>query len=152
MARELDISKIDVNFASVSVDCTDAKFYDVKDDPFEIYGLYSPKTEPVFKRLPDDVGLNTNRGVKSLYTNTAGGRLRFSTDSDYVVIRAFMSVICQHSHMTHLGTRGFDMYIDDPETGASSFYGAFMPPKTMEGDGYEQIIRFKTKEIGRAHV
>ena len=40
--------------------------------------------------MPDEIGENTNSGVAELYTNTAGGRVRFSTDSDYVIIRAFM--------------------------------------------------------------
>ena len=59
----------------------DATFYDVKDEPFRVYGLYNYKNEPVFKRLPDEIGLNTNPGVAQLYLNTAGGRVRLSTDS-----------------------------------------------------------------------
>lgn len=147
MAKEIDISKIDVNFSSVNASCNDAKFYNVTDEPFELYGLYNPKSEPFFKRMPDEIGLNTNPGVANLYKNTAGGRVRFSTDSDYIIIRAFMPNHTEFSHMTRLGVRGFDLYTDDPESGKSSFYGAFMPPKNMSGDGYEEIIKFKTKEL-----
>ena len=58
---------------------TDYVLYDVRNDPFDIYGFYDYRNEPVFKRLPDHIGLNTNQGVASLYLNTAGGRVRFST-------------------------------------------------------------------------
>ena len=146
MSKEIDISKIDVNFATVSAKRDDVKFYDVKDDPFEIYGLYNPKIEPFFKRLPDEIGLNTNSGVSGLYKNTAGGRVRFSTDSDYIIVRAFMHSFTEFAHMTRLGVRGFDLYIDDPESGKSAFYGCFQPPKDIES-GFEEIITFKTKEL-----
>ena len=146
MSKEVDISKIDANFATVSAKCDDVKFFDVREAPFEIYGLYNPTDEPVFKRLPDDIGLNTNSGVSHLYKNTAGGRVRFSTDSDYVIVRAFMHNFTEFAHMTRLGVRGFDLYIDDPMLGTSDFYGIFMPPKDIES-GFEEIIKFKTRKF-----
>ena len=142
MAKEVDISKIDANFATVSAERDDAVFYDVKDEPFCIYGLYEPKTESVFKRLPDEIGLNTNEGVKNLYLHTAGGRVRFSTDSDYVIVRAFMSKATEHGHMTRLGVRGFDLYVDSEQ--GSSYHGSFIPPERIDG-GFESIILFKDK-------
>ena len=143
MAKENDISKIDVNFATVSTQRDDVVFYDVRKEPFRIYGLYEPKSETVFKRLPDKIGLNTNNGVKSLYLHTAGGRVRFSTDSDYVMIRAFMPTATEFGHMTRLGVRGFDLYVDGDE--GSTFYGSFVPPQNMDG-GFEAVIEFKDKE------
>ena len=65
----------------------DIVFFDTRKPPFDVYGLYDYKNEPVFKRLPDNVGLNVNSGVASLYLQTAGGRVRFSTDSKYVAIK-----------------------------------------------------------------
>ena len=127
--------------ADVKLD-EDVKFYDVKDDPFRVYGLYNYKNEPVFKRLPDEIGLNTNRGVAQLYLNTAGGRVRFSTDSEYVVLRAYMSVIGHHNHMSLLGGAGFDLYEDNPVTGESTYVGSFRPPYSMT-DGYVSLHRFR---------
>lgn len=142
MSQQVDISKIDVNFATVSAEREDAVFYDVRREPFEIYGLYGARTEPVFKRLPDEIGLNTNEGIKGLYLHTAGGRVRFSTDSDYVIIRAFMSKTTEFGHMTRLGVRGFDLYVDGE--GGSSYYNSFIPPQNIDG-GFEAIIVFKDK-------
>ena len=127
--------------ADVKVEA-DVKYYDVKDDPFRVYGLYNYKNEPVFKRLPDEIGLNTNPGVAQLYLNTAGGRVRFSTTSEYVVIRAYMTKVGHHNHMSLLGGAGFDLYEDNPETGESRYIASFRPPYNMT-DGYVSSFRFK---------
>jgi hypothetical protein len=44
------------------------------------------------------------------------------------------------------GSSGFDLYIDDPKTGKSTFHRAFVPPYDMT-DGYISKISFKTKEL-----
>ena len=145
MARIVDISLIDKNLKGAEITETDVIYYNVKDDPFEIYGLYDPQNGDFFKRLPDDIGVGTNRGVSNLYKNTAGGRVRFSTDSDYVVIRAMQPNATEFAHMPRLGVRGFDMYIDDPESKKSSFYGSFMPPFDFD-NGYQGILKFPDRK------
>ena len=146
MAKEIDISKIDKNLSgSETVTETDVKYYDVKDEPFDLYGFYDAKGQDVFKRMPDEIARATSKGVFGLYTNTAGGRVRFSTDSPYVVIRAIQNSTTEFGHMTRLGVRGFDMYVDDPERGSSSFYGSYVPPKVIDG-GYEGIIKFPDRQ------
>lgn len=120
----------------------DCKLYDVRKPPFALYGFYKPTTEPVFKRLPDDVAEATNKGVACLYRNTAGGRVRFSTDSPYIAIHAEIPDYSKFSHMSLLGIAGFDLYIDDPKTGISRFRKSFVPPYggMKEKDGFESVI------------
>ena len=117
----------------------DVKLYDVRKPPFSLYGFYHPLEEEQFKRLPDDIAKATNPGVARLYLDTAGGRVRFSTDSDYIAIRAEMPAITHFSHMPLTGTAGFDLYIDDPVIGSSRFRKTFTPPYDMI-DGYESVI------------
>lgn len=62
----------------------DIVFYDVKKEPFNIYGLYNYKAEGKFMRLPEDVAKNTNERVSILNYNTAGGRVRFKTNSKHI--------------------------------------------------------------------
>jgi len=134
------IDEIDQNLKiNTSLPEKNIRFYDVRQEPFRVYGLYNYRNEPVFKRIPDHVAAATNDGVKALYLNTAGGRVRFSTDSEYVAIKAIMPSVTVFPHMTLAGTSGFDLYIDD-DTG-STYYGTFMPPIGMK-DGYESIIYF----------
>ena len=61
----------------------DPIFMDVTKPPFRLYGLYEP-----FRRVPEKIAAATSDAVANLAAMTAGARLRFSTDSDYVVIHA----------------------------------------------------------------
>ena len=90
----------------------DIIFYDVRKEPFKIYGLYDYKNQKTFKRLPDDVAEASQEGVQRLYHNTSGGRVRFCTNSCYIVIKALFPSITPKPHMSLLGTSGFDIYLD----------------------------------------
>lgn len=56
-------------------------FLDVTKPPFDIYGLCEG-----FCRLPRPVAEATSKEVAELSLMPAGGRIRFKTDSDYVVV------------------------------------------------------------------
>ena len=60
---------------ATELDAKDIAFFDVRKPPFSVYGLYNYKTEPFFKRLPDDVAEATSEGVVSHCRHTAGGRV-----------------------------------------------------------------------------
>lgn len=99
-------------------------FYDVKKDPFELFGLYSPRTEAdMFKRLPDDVGNSVNPRVAALAKNTSGGRVRFATDSTSITVKAKLGKIVNMFHATPLMENGFDIYTDGSDV--SRFSGSF---------------------------
>ncbi len=121
----------------------DVLFYNVKKDPFRIYGLYDYKRQEVYRRLPEAVANATNQGVAELALDTAGGRLRFSTDSPYVIIKVDMPNISHFPHMSLTGTASIDVYIDDD--GGSHFVKAAKPDISIT-DGYEFIVRFKTRK------
>ena len=123
----------------------DVQFYDVRREPFEVYGLYRYRTEPDFKRMPDDVAAQVSDGVAKLAHNTAGGRVRFCTDSQYVAIKAEMPVMCLMSHMAFTGSAGFDLYIDSPETGLSRFWKAFRPSIDAKG-WFESKVKFADRK------
>lgn len=129
-----------------SIGEADVCFYDVKNDPFDIYGLYNYRKEETFKRLPDEVGLNTNKGVANLYTNTAGGRLRFSTDSMYIALKVEMSHLSHMPHMPLVSSAGFDLYLDCPKSGVSRFYDIFKPVIGSKG-GFEAKITFNNRKV-----
>lgn len=122
----------------------DLRFYDVRRAPFQLYGLWDPQNEPVFKRLPDDIGRNVNSGVTTLYLQTAGGRVRFSTDSQYVAIKAVMPYVKHMDHMPLSGSSGFDLYLD---TESDSHYSHTFRIPTSAKDGYESIARFPDRKM-----
>lgn len=121
---------------------------DASDECFRIHGLHLPyiyeqcDAPAKYRRLPDEVGMNANEGVAALYRHTAGGRIRFRTDSEYVAIRCIWDALGHMPHMPITGSGGFDLYIT--ENGMSRYYKSFVPP--TNGDGYESIVHFGARE------
>lgn len=114
-----DISKIDKNFAVKEVtDDGETEFYGILNEPFKVYGLKFPDDiYNGFYRMNHDVAKNTNDGVAGLYKHTAGGRLKFKTDSPFITLDVVYNYISRMSHITLLGAGGFDLYVreDDGE-------------------------------------
>jgi len=146
--KPLDISGIDKNMRVISkVTEEDVVFYDVRETPFDVYGLYDYKTGHEFMRMPVAVATATSLGVHDLNYCTAGGRVRFSTDSRYVAIHANMRYLCHMDHMAMTGSTGFDLYVDDPDSNISRYQGTFRPGGNTEVDAYESVLYFPTKTL-----
>ena len=134
-----NIGEIDQNLRVARVKLPeDVVFYDVRKPPFDLYGLYNPRQEPAFRRMPDVTAKKVSPQVRQLACNTAGGRVRFATDSPYLAIRAVMPPVCQMPHMALCASAGFDLYIDS--AGASNYYKTFIPPIDIE-NGYEFLVQ-----------
>lgn len=139
------VSKYDRNMlVETKLTEPDLCFYDVRKAPFRLYGLYNPTEQEHFLRLPEDVAKATSEGVAHLSRQTAGGRLRFSTDSAYVALKAVMPAMCHMDHMAMTGSTGFDLYIDSPID--SRYYRTFRPSVNAQG-GFETIIRFPDRKL-----
>lgn len=134
-----DISLIDSNFkVETKIVQEDLRFYDPRQAPFQICGVFYENGK--FRRMPESAAEAVSAGVLKLHANTAGGRIRFQTDSPYVAIHAQMSDISRMSHFPMTGTAGFDLYAaweGQPER----YMGTYTPPKDIE-DGYESILHF----------
>ncbi len=129
------ISEIDKNLAVNATVCENGIiFRNSLSDPFSLCGLL-PVTP--FLRLPLETAQNTNSGVEALCRNTAGGRLRFKTDSKRIVLRVCYDGICHMSHMPLTGSTGFDMYIYS--NGGYSYVGSSIPPTDCKGDFNSEI-------------
>ena len=136
------IDEIDLNMAVTGcLNDEDILWLDVHDAPFVLNGFpeVQPAGEP-FRRVPKDVAGATSEGVAALALNTAGGRVRFKTDSPYVAIHAEMANICRMDHMAFTGIYGFDLYerIGEEET----YIGTFRPTVGME-NGYESKLMLR---------
>ena len=115
-------------------------------NPMQIYGVFREGDR--FVRLPESVAAavrdeaNTvkagvGEGVHSLYDNTAGGRIRFKTDSKYIAIKVSMHSVGGGDKTSLLGMSGFDLYAT--VNGQETFIGSFVPPFGMK-NGYEAVI------------
>ena len=94
--------------------------------------------------MPEDVAAKVSPGVARLERECTGGRVRFTTDSQYVAIRAEYINVGRSSHLTLASSAGFDLYEDTPED--SRFIRPLLPPYDMK-DFYEQIQRFPTRKL-----
>ena len=119
--------------------CPENAYYrEARDGVFDIFGLLCPRKLDHYRRVPEDVAAATSTSVAALSSNTAGGRLRFSTDSEYIAIYAEMPSMADMSHFARTGSSAFDIYV---KCGAKYVYhDTFMP---TFGDHYEAISRFK---------
>lgn len=133
-----DIAEIDKNFkVETEIDRPNLHFYDAEMNPFRIYGLLRENDR--FCRMPGAVAKEASEGVHTLHTNTAGGRVRFVTNSAYVAISAEMDGVSRGPHMPLTGGAGFDLYADTGE--GQIFMHTYKPPYEMK-DGYEGVCDF----------
>lgn len=128
----MDISKIDKNFVvETKIQRDGLRFYDIEDEPFRVYGVQMDDGR--YRRLPESVAKATSEGVLHLHSNTAGGRVRFVTDSPYIAISAVMDGLGKMPHFPLTGSIGFDLY-----TG-KRYLNTFVPPFAST-DGFEGVV------------
>ncbi len=114
-------------------------FFDPLEGPFEINGLIFENNR--FRRVPEDIAKQTSEGVYNLHTNTAGGRIRFSSDTRFVAIRVKLSPTPGMPHMTLLCNSGFDLYASDIDGKCKEerYFGSLIPLMGYK-EGYEAIV------------
>lgn len=134
-----DIASIDKNFKiETNINKPDIEFHNARCAPFRIYGVFYEDGK--FRRMPESVAKTVSEGVYYLHANTAGGRVRFKTNSPYVAISAKMTGITRMDHFPLCGTAGFDLYVD------GEYFKTFRPPYYMT-DGYEHLLELDTARM-----
>lgn len=133
------ISKIDKNFeVKTNIEKDDIRFYNADGKPFKVYGVFNENGK--YRRMPEAVAKRVSEGVYALHANTAGGRVKFATDSKYVAIHAVMDGLGKMPHFALTGSMGFDLYVGDVYT------RTFVPPFNAE-NGYESIVEFEDSAL-----
>lgn len=133
-----NICQVDKSFkVETSIDEKGLLFFDAEEEPFKIYGVFHEGDR--FRRMPENIAKSVSEGVHYLHSNTAGGRVKFITDSPYVAISVVLDKAWAMNHFAYTGVAGFDLYekTDDGE----KYRGTFRPPTANESKGYESIIR-----------
>jgi len=139
------IEELDKNLkVETKINKDDIIWLSPKEAPFVIYGLCGNGSDLPYHRVPKDVAEKTSEGVKNLAWHTAGGRVRFATDSPYIAIKAVMPKTATMVHMTKAGQSGFDLYED--VDGAPAYYSTFMPISGVT-DGYESLAEMKNPRM-----
>ena len=104
----MGIERFDKNFKQSGRIEGDVVFYDATKAPFELYGLYY-ESDKGFMRVTEDVSAQCNDGVKHLAEHSAGGRIKFSTNSAKIGIKVFYKIFYDFGHMPRSGSCGFTL-------------------------------------------
>lgn len=90
------------------------EYHDVlKSDIIKITGFAWRPSGGKLNRLPEDIDvLAVGRGIMTLAGHTAGGTVRFRTDSPYIDLQAELENWQDSSIMPRSGTAGFDWYTE----------------------------------------
>ncbi|MBE6809512.1 MAG: hypothetical protein E7521_00445 [Ruminococcaceae bacterium] len=128
----VDISKIDKNFKVESkIEREGLTFYDIDETPFKIYGVFREGEHYV--RMPTDTAKSVSERVVSLYRHSAGGRVRFVTNSPYVAVSIKLDRVYKMSHFAFTGSIGCDVY------SGTRYIGTVVPPTNVTNE-YEGVI------------
>lgn len=85
------------------------RFYDAHQPPFSLHGLVQ---EPGYRRLPQALLPAIRPPLQRLAQQTSGGRIRFATDAEEILIRITLSDTVIKTHMTPLNMAGMELYAD----------------------------------------
>ena len=108
----MDISVIDPRLAVCEIKETDVVWHNPRVAPFSLRGVFYDEEKGFYYRMPKEVSINVSEGVHGLSKCTAGGRLRFRTDSPYIAVRCLAPTIKPMPHMPLTGSHGFCYYLD----------------------------------------
>ena len=127
----------------------DVEFYNILEEPFKIYGLMDKEN---YRRLPREISTKVSEGVDVLCRNTAGGRVRFKTDSSYIAVKVFVPSVNLMPHMALAGSLGFDVY--ERKDGEYTHISTLLPGWGMEAINniekngyYDCLVEFKEKRM-----
>lgn len=138
-----EIAGMDRNMiVQAQIDQEGIVFHDINLPPFHIHGL--TYTDGRYRRMPESVAKTVSERVLVHHDRSAGGRVRFKTDSDFVAIHAVLPSAWRMPQITVTGTCGFDLYVR--ENGEDVFEKAFIPPFDVK-NGYESIHHFPDRRM-----
>lgn len=138
---KIDMEKIDKNLVpNGDTKREDAVFYSVREEPFRLYGLYNAKTEDMFRRIPVEKTQRVGEGYTLMGSMPIGARVRFRTDSSYMILRAETPSVTPYTPCGTINAmKGFDLYFIN-ENGEERYHASFRPPVSFE-EGYEAIVQ-----------
>ncbi len=85
-----------------------------KQPPFHLAGFAWFGTDRIYRRMPVRPVEKLPDAVDQLANATAGGQIRFRTDSTQVAVRVRLSGLANMTHMPATGQCGFDVYLGEP--------------------------------------
>jgi lysophospholipase L1-like esterase len=86
-------------------------WFDPRNGPFNLVGFEWISQEKTYRRLPENPQWPIRKAVDHLADNTAGGQIRFITNSNLIMIKTKLRQKSGMYHMPATGQSGFDLYV-----------------------------------------
>jgi len=112
-AQEIDIEKLDPNMTLERADAEGVAWFDPRTPPFRLIGFPWIGGDNVYRRLPVKPQWPIRDAVDSLANSTAGGQVKFQSDSPKILLRVKLRQASGMYHMPATGQSGFDLYLGD---------------------------------------
>lgn len=116
----MNISKFDKNMAIKKADKNGLAWYLPHEKPFTLSGFNWFSQDKVYRRFPVKPPFPLSEGVDGLAWCTAGGQIKFRTDSEKICLKVKLGDGGAMDHMPQTGMSGFDLYTGEP--GKETFY------------------------------
>lgn len=110
------------------------KMYELTQSEAKVYGLHHTGEDGVFSRMPVELADSINPSISTLSRHTAGGRIRFRTDSPFVAIRAKRLNGFYMRHMPLSGSTGCDIIVG---RGKDAYTIKMCAPIRVDDDWFE---------------
>jgi lysophospholipase L1-like esterase len=103
--------RLDPNMALKKADANGIIWFDPCEEPFDLIGFEWIRKDSVYRRLPIHPDWPIREAVDQLANHTAGGQVRFRTDSRKILIKVELRERSGMYHMPATGQSGFDLYV-----------------------------------------
>jgi lysophospholipase L1-like esterase len=107
--------KLDPNMTLNKADADGIIWLDPREAPFRLSGFEWIQGDNVYRRLPVRPSWEIRDAVDQLANHTAGGQIRFRSNSKKILLRVELREKSGMYHMPATGQSGFDLYIKDGE-------------------------------------
>ena len=128
-------------------DAVKTVYYDAAD--FPIYGKAIENTSATYERLPASLEGVIRKPVWDLAHHSAGISVRFRSNSTSIRLRWESFGLHTMNHMTDTGTRGLDLYSQDPVNGKWRFVKSARPAKEIVND---QLVISNMDPVMREYI
>ncbi len=140
MRGQADMSKVDGNFKVENVEGIGVLYYNALETPFSVEGFAWRKDGEKLYRILKQTASNPNlKNIAGLANHTAGGAVRFQTDSRNIALRYKLKDTTDMPHMTRSGACGFDVFISSPGNQDSYLKTVHPPRRAISEYSKEQV-------------
>jgi len=145
MSSAISPNQLDPNMAPAPDGGPDLQWVSPRREPFVISGFPWLERDNVYRRLPVAPDWPLPEAVDRLADSTAGGQIRFRTNSATLAVRVELAGPPSMDHMPATGQCGFDAYVGGP--GEQRYWATARP--VLGESSYEVLIGRATEGVER---